>query len=148
MERLRLELDDKRREGAAVRQQKAFAALLSQTNEMYDAVRRARRRRRLKEISDSQFVAELQAISAHEGQVALEELRLLASTPTAACADALWHHLRSEEVPAGRELSSESWVAWKQSYWDLRHRLVASCRSDLDNLTGVAVHWQTKEDPR
>jgi hypothetical protein len=115
IEKLRFESDEKRTDALIERRQRAFATALAATHQIYDDVRAARRRRRVGELDDGGYLSELKGISAREGQVSMEELRLLASESTVNSADALWHHLRSSDVPGGRELSSAAWVTWKQT---------------------------------
>jgi hypothetical protein len=128
---LRIKVEQERASEHAKQLRQTYAAFLTGTANIYQDIVKARRARRDEAGDDDAYRRMLKAIQPSESQAALEEIRLLSADRVAEHASSIWRHLRSTEVASGVDLSSQSWVAWKEEYWRLRAALVAECKASL-----------------
>lgn len=96
----------------------AIAEFLKAENQIYRRIVQARREYR-SNADTEEYRRVLSDISPIEGQAALDSLRNLKARDQKA-AEKLWLHLRGTPVVCGTDLSSASWHAWKDTYWELR----------------------------
>ena len=99
------------------------ASFMAGTHEIYTHIVDVRRNRRSGG-GDDTYLQALSSVSPKVCQTVLEELRMLAPSSITRAAENLWEHLRSNDVPRGRDLSSKAWDEWKAEYWTLRKNLV------------------------
>jgi hypothetical protein len=130
--RLKLQLQEQRRDRAHESIRSACASFLAEVQAIYQSTLSARKSRRQGLIEDADYRAALRAIGGSEGQVRLEEVRLLAPPNVEVAASLLWAHIRAHDVPSGREVRGESWVVWKEDYWRLRKSLIEITRQELE----------------
>lgn len=74
------------------------------------------------------YAARLQAISPEQGQLILDEFRLLASSAACESADRLWEHLRGDMLALRDNQAGKAWVEWKLEYWTRRAGLIEKIR--------------------
>jgi hypothetical protein len=138
VEKLEFQLAADRDEALRVTRRKVAASFLQHTHEIYTSATRARRTRR-EEPDDDTYLSALRNIEPTAAQGALEEWRLVAGDGADKAADELWSHLRSHPVPRGHDLSSGSWMSWKEDYWVLRGTFIEKCKKDVLGAPGCTV---------
>jgi hypothetical protein len=131
VEKLKMQLNETRRDVLRDLKRRAFALYLAETHAIYLSAIQARRQRR-EDADNVAYQRALKAVAPMDGQVALEECRLLVPAGSADRAEALWAHLRSHPVAMGIDLSSSAWSAWKKEYWELRRALIEQWKLDLE----------------
>jgi hypothetical protein len=112
---------------------KVYLEWLRLTHQLFAAVDQVVREH--PESSTEAVVSALNRIPAEPGQVALENVRLVANEDVAEWAANMWAHLRRELVPQGQRPSNatwaEAWRAWDVKYWSLRRAFVDAARTDF-----------------
>jgi hypothetical protein len=146
LEVLRLEQAGARHDALRDSRRKLAATFLSETHRIYLDLVDARRKRRTGN-DEPAYQTALRAIDPLVCQVTLEEWRLEATPDSVARAEALRDHLRSHDVPQGRDTTSTSWVNWKTRYWELRHAFVEHSRQDLA-YDPAAIDGAADDHPR
>lgn len=130
IERLRLELHEQRFNTLTTRRVEATARFLASTLDVFSQITRARHSWD-RDHDDEGYRDALRAVNAAEGQVAFEELRLVAEDDVVEGATKLWMHLRGSNVSQGQSLTPLDWKKWRDKYWDVRKEVISDVRTSL-----------------
>ncbi|MBM2623228.1 hypothetical protein JIG36_47805 [Actinoplanes sp. LDG1-06] len=71
----------------------------------------------------------IKRVSPIEAQVALDNVRFLATAEVVAQAESLWLHVRESNFARG---NAKSRIRWRRVYWEMRKDLVFSFRASLE----------------
>jgi hypothetical protein len=130
LDRMRLELAERRADAAEGQQVQAMAKFLAESLAIYTQITMIRQSWE-RDRDDAKCRDALLSISPADAQMAFEEVRLLASESVTEKADRLWQHLRGQDVPRGRRFDREDWTAWKDGHWALRKALISQGQAEL-----------------
>jgi hypothetical protein len=132
IDRLTRQMEETRRGRTLDVKRSVFVQYLTSSQSIYNEIISIRREHRASP-NEAEYKRRLKAIDAQPSQIALDEMRLVASGDSTSAAENLWAHLRGDPVPEGLANGSREWAAWKAAYWDRRSLLVGQCRLDLEN---------------
>jgi hypothetical protein len=130
--RLRLQQNDASERLTATRRQ-VYGEFLDAAHEMFLAYRTAHLERldAADPVDPDAFVHRVDELSPHRGQMALERLRLVATTETEARATVVWNRLRRDPARKDAALSREGLERWVSGYWIAEKEFLAAARHDM-----------------
>lgn len=122
-----------------LRRQTALA-WLSAVHEMYQNVSDTHRELRRRRMQDTEAAERLRAQPSLRAQLALEDLRLSATSGLARSAAVMWVHLRREPVAIGQDLDFDHFLAWTEQYWVKRRQFINDVRTSQGQQP---LDWET-----
>jgi hypothetical protein len=131
-ERQRDEKREKHLEAKRLQRLQALARFLAETIALFNAVSRVHAQWR-QHGDGERRQRDLRAIDSSPGQVAFEEVRLIASDKVVELSSQLWQHIRGDPVITNTNPAKDAWRYWRDQFWRKRQALISAFQEEYQS---------------